>query len=105
VIGGWLGRLLGRMNDREALDCEQVRRRVHAMLDGDLTPAKRRAVERHLRRCRQCFSRYEFAAMMRRLTREQVTRVRAPAGLRRAVRAIPRREPARTGNRPRPRVD
>lgn len=75
-------------HEGETLSCEDVRAHIFRLLDGDLDDAARRHVEGHLKMCRHCFSRLEYARMMRRLTKEQVTGVRAPAALARRIRRI-----------------
>lgn len=72
------------------MSCEDVRVEIFHLLDGDLDPRTRKRVEGHLKMCRHCFSRLEYARMVRRLTREQVTGVRPSAALVRRVRRIGR---------------
>lgn len=41
-------------------DCEEALRHLAAYLDGELESGTESEVERHLERCRSCFSRAEF---------------------------------------------
>lgn len=67
------------------MECEEVRALVHRWLAGDLPRGTRGKVERHLRACGHCFSRFEFARLLRRVTRERFAAPRAPAGLARSL--------------------
>ncbi len=49
-----------RTSDREPIDCEEALERLAAYLDQELDRTGRDEMERHLERCRSCFSRAEF---------------------------------------------
>lgn len=70
------------------LECGETRALVHRWLAGDLPPRSRAGIERHLRACGHCFSRFEFARALRRVTRERFAAPRAPRTL---VRSLTRR--------------
>lgn len=44
----------------EIRSCEDALRILAEHLDGELEPARERELERHLERCRSCYSRAEF---------------------------------------------
>lgn len=44
----------------ETMGCEEALRRLADYLDHELEPTDARQVEKHLKRCRSCFSRAEF---------------------------------------------
>lgn len=53
------------MKNPELLDCEEVLRVMFAYVDGELGGAHQERVERHLQRCRGCFSRAEFERLLK----------------------------------------
>lgn len=48
------------MTEQTIIPCEQALRLLAAHLDGELEPATNADMERHLARCRSCYSRAEF---------------------------------------------
>ena len=48
------------MSERQLLTCEDALKLLPAYLDGELESSEHQNVERHLERCRSCFSRSEF---------------------------------------------
>lgn len=64
------------MNE-DIMKCEEAIRHLAAQLDGELDPLTDGRVERHLRRCRSCFSRAEFERRLKAsigaLQREEVS--------------------------------
>lgn len=48
------------MTDPKIIPCEEALRLLASHLDGELDTAKSGDMERHLARCRSCFSRAEF---------------------------------------------
>ncbi len=48
------------MTEAEIIGCEQALRLLAAYLDGELEAADQSDMERHLERCRACYSRAEF---------------------------------------------
>ncbi|ABI56981.1 anti-sigma factor family protein [Alkalilimnicola ehrlichii MLHE-1] len=65
----------------QELSCEQVIEQLLAYLDGELGEQSRAAIDRHLSRCRECYSRAEFERKLREKLQE-AARVPAPARLR-----------------------
>lgn len=63
---------------REEIDCEEAVRRLAAYLDGELGPDGEAAVERHLERCRSCYSRAEFERRLKDRLRSDLKRDVAP---------------------------
>lgn len=74
-----------RSRDREI--CENIRSHVYQVLDGRLTPAKRKEVEAHLKDCPPCFSKLEMERIMRKMVRACVTAEPCPKRLWDRVRA------------------
>ena len=82
--------------------CAGVRGSVNRLLDGHLTPARRQELQRHLKECPCCYSRFEFARLMRRLVRERVLGECCPGSLVARIRGAlagcrPAGRPARGG--------
>ena len=65
------------MSDSTTIDCEEAVRLLAAFLDDELPAGARAGVDRHLERCRSCFSRAEFERRLKAeiasLGREEVT--------------------------------
>jgi mycothiol system anti-sigma-R factor len=65
-------------------DCEQALRTLYYFLDGELTPDRRVAIERHLNECSPCLEAFDFEAELKiviaRSCRDQV-----PEGLRQRI--------------------
>lgn len=64
--------------------CESVIERLLEYLDGELPGADSTAIEQHLQRCRECFSRAEFERRLRDRVQESAE-VRAPDRLRHRI--------------------
>jgi anti-sigma factor (TIGR02949 family) len=64
------------MSDPKPINCEEALRMLAAYLDRELHFDESEGVERHLERCRSCFSRAEFERRLKgevaRLGREEV---------------------------------
>lgn len=74
------------MSHRE-LNCEEVIERLFDWLDRRLDHTHSAEIQRHMKRCRECFSRAEFERHLReRIARAGATR--APDSLRRRVRSL-----------------
>ncbi|MEK7474473.1 MAG: zf-HC2 domain-containing protein [Candidatus Coatesbacteria bacterium] len=69
-------------------DCRKVRDEVFHLLDGRLTAARRRAIQGHLEACPACFSRLEFARIMRQVVRQRVLAEQCPASLVKRIRVM-----------------
>lgn len=72
------------------LDCEEVIRQLFAYLDGELEHDRLMNIDRHLEKCRDCFTRAEFERKLRAkvATAGQTT---APPKLRRRISGLIRR--------------
>ena len=66
--------------------CSRVRTRVYGLLGGHMSDRKRDEVWRHMKAGGKCFSRHEFARIMRNLVRRTVTRELCPVHLARRIR-------------------
>ena len=75
------------MTDIATIDCEEALRRLIEALDGELPVESRQEFDRHLARCRSCFSRFEFE---RRLKAQlgQLGTESVPSGLQQRIRAV-----------------
>lgn len=74
------------MSEQE-LRCEEVIERLFEFLDDELDAHSSACIERHLQRCRDCFSRAEFERRLRAKISEAAAD-RAPQRLRRRVQTI-----------------
>jgi anti-sigma factor (TIGR02949 family) len=65
----------------DKLSCEEVIEQLFTYLDGELTHDHAIAIDRHLERCRDCFSRAEFEKRLRARIRDSAKArgARAPA--------------------------
>lgn len=68
------------MHEADSIGCEEALRRVFAYLDRELDEREHGEMERHLHRCRGCFSRTEFERRLKAQLRE-AGRSEAPATL------------------------
>lgn len=71
----------------EHITCEEVIAHMFEYLDDETDAEKRANIERHLEKCRACFSRAEFEKALRAKVR-QVGDEKAPAELRRRVKTL-----------------
>lgn len=69
------------------IDCEEVIRLLFEYLDRELDPARSNDIDRHLERCRECFSRAEFEKKLRARVRA-AAEDEAPPRLRHRVRRM-----------------
>ncbi|MFY0992027.1 anti-sigma factor family protein [Halomonas sp. C05BenzN] len=74
------------MSARE-LSCEQVIERLFDYLDRELDHQQAADIERHLHRCRDCFTRAEFEKRLRARV-EASGRVKAPPRLHHRIRSL-----------------
>jgi mycothiol system anti-sigma-R factor len=65
-------------------DCEQALRTLYYFLDGELTPARRLAIQRHLDECSPCLEAFDFEAELK-LVVARCCRDQVPEGLRQRV--------------------
>ncbi|MEX1080421.1 MAG: mycothiol system anti-sigma-R factor [Halofilum sp. (in: g-proteobacteria)] len=71
----------------EHIDCEDVIEQLFAFLDRELDEERQQRIERHLNRCRDCFTRAEFERRLRARIRD-ASEVKAPERLRRRIRGL-----------------
>ena len=76
----------GRSSSR-GINCEAIRDEAYRLLDGKVSPAKRRALKSHLTTCAPCFSQVEFIRLMRFSLRGCVANEPCPGGLVGRIRA------------------
>lgn len=78
------------MKTRHTARCRQLAERLSRFIDSDLSEAKRRAIEEHLRRCPCCD---DFVTSLRRTATlcRDARRTRLPKGIRARARARVRR--------------
>jgi anti-sigma factor RsiW len=81
---------------------ENIRELLHAYVDGELDLANARATERHLQSCADCHASERAIRELRAALTNDATAYRAPAHLRKNVRAALRREAKSTRERPSP---
>ena len=74
------------MSDRE-IPCEEVIAQLFAYLDGDLEHAHSIDIDRHLERCRDCYTRAEFERRLREKVRD-ASNAAAPERLHRRIKGI-----------------
>lgn len=72
------------MNDADNISCEEALQRVFEYLDRELDARAHGEMERHLHRCRNCFSRTEFERRLKEQLRE-TGRSEAPVALQRRI--------------------
>ena len=70
---------------REELDCQEAARRLHELLDGELTPEVEAAVRRHLEACVDCLAVYEFEEAFNRFIALRARTVGAPPDLKQRI--------------------
>lgn len=75
----------------EQIDCEEALRRLAAYLDRELESAEAAEVERHLERCRSCFSRAEFRRRLRERVRTDLQVGSVPPEFEERVRTLLRK--------------
>lgn len=75
------------MNAERYITCEEVIERLFDYLDRELDERQRNEMERHMSKCRDCFSRAEFERRLRRRVAAAGTQ-RAPERLRRRLKTL-----------------
>ena len=71
----------------KVLECDEVITRLFAYLDGEIADTERADIDRHLERCRDCFTRAEFERQLKARLAETRS-ADAPARLRDRVKAL-----------------
>lgn len=72
---------------RDELTCEQVIEQLFAFLDGELDSELNVEFDRHLARCRDCFTRAEFERKLRAKINEAASE-KAPERLHKRIRGL-----------------
>jgi anti-sigma factor (TIGR02949 family) len=80
-----------RMNEREEIGCEEALRRLATYLDRELGEDASSDVERHLEKCRSCFSRAEFERRLKERIRRELQIADVPEAYERRIRSLLRR--------------
>ncbi len=75
------------MSDYPVIGCEEALRRLADYLSRELEPGEHAAVERHVSRCRSCFSRAEFERLLKERLRD-LGREEVSAGLQSRIRKV-----------------
>lgn len=75
------------------LGCEEALRRLAAYLDDELDEHQRAEVDRHLERCRSCFSRAEFERRLKNRIRQDLGATDVPEVFERRIRSLLRSLP------------
>jgi mycothiol system anti-sigma-R factor len=70
------------------MNCDQVLQQMWRYLDGDLDGATSGDLERHLGRCRRCFSRIEFEKQLTAMVKRSCESEHVPPHLQERVRKI-----------------
>ncbi len=65
-------------------ECEEALRTLYDFLDGELTPARRQAIQHHLDECSPCLEAFDFEAELK-LAVARCCRDQVPDGLRQRV--------------------
>ena len=69
-------------SDSEQMDCQGAARRLHELLDGELTQEVEAAVRLHLAECAACMAVFEFEEAFKRFLAMRARSTRAPEDLR-----------------------
>src|SRR5271155_5426281 len=88
------------MKNVRSVECEEVRPRLDAYLDGEVAEAERALLHQHLAGCAKCGPEAAALERLRDGIRQAAPVYRAPEGLRRQLRSALRRE-LRLARRPR----
>ena len=75
------------MNNEHEIGCREALHRLADYLSRELEPGEHAAVERHVNRCRACFSRSEFERLLKERLRD-LGRETAPATLHSRIRKV-----------------
>jgi anti-sigma factor (TIGR02949 family) len=74
------------MNSKSApLDCQEAARRLHELLDNELTPEVEAAVRQHLEDCADCMAVLEFEEAFKRFVALRAKSTTAPADLKQRI--------------------
>ncbi len=75
------------MTERQ-LSCEEVLEQLFTYLDGEIDAASSADIDRHLARCRDCYTRAEFEKKLRLKTEQAGGSAPAPERLRARIRGL-----------------
>jgi anti-sigma factor (TIGR02949 family) len=67
------------------MDCQQAAKRLHELMDGELTPEIDAAVRQHLKDCAPCMAVYEFEEAFCRFVRLKAKGQTAPSDLKQRI--------------------
>lgn len=79
-----------RENEAGAIGCEEALERLAEYLDRELDAAQAAALERHLEKCRSCYSRREFERRLRARIRRDLGMEGVPPAFEERVRTMVR---------------
>jgi anti-sigma factor (TIGR02949 family) len=68
-----------------AIDCQEAAKRLHELIDGELTPEVERAVRQHLKDCAPCMAVYEFEEAFCRFVKLKARGEAAPEALKQRI--------------------
>ena len=67
------------------MDCQKAAKRLHELMDGELTPEMEVAVQQHLKDCAPCMQVYEFEEAFCRFVKLKAKGQTAPSGLKQRI--------------------
>jgi anti-sigma factor (TIGR02949 family) len=67
------------------MDCQQAAKRLHELIDGELTPEMDAAVHQHLKDCAPCMAVYEFEEAFCRFVKIKAKGQTAPSDLKQRI--------------------
>ncbi len=67
------------------MDCQQAAKRLHELMDGELTPEMDAAVQQHLKDCAPCMAVYEFEEAFCRFVKIKAKGQTAPSDLKQRI--------------------
>lgn len=68
--------------------CQEAVKKLTEFLSHELRPDEEEQVQRHLRQCRGCFSKFHFEETLLKTIRERAEQVRAPSSLKNKILGI-----------------
>ncbi len=67
------------------IDCKEAARRLHELIDGELTPEVEETIRHHLKDCAPCMAVYEFEEAFRRFVRIKAKSQATPGDLKERI--------------------
>jgi len=83
-----LGTVTPQSEPLEFNQCQEAVKKLTEFLSHELGPDEEEKVQRHLRQCRGCFSKFHFEETLLKTIRERAEQVRAPLALRNKILGI-----------------